>query len=469
MFGRLLKFFLLGEHFEKGWLPPRQSLIIAITWIFLVSALTVVAHGIGIVKSNKTAIDNFMHLKPLVGRDTFIIGITGDDYEKLFNRKSPLDPTRLLKLIEAVSTGEPKLIVIDLDTSDPIYAGVQLNKVDSNRVQSITYAGKSFPLAHAVPIVWAASVEAEEEDKTKAAPVERLFTNFGKKVEHVWKHITGKEDLPKYRPGMVLGRPAIQSGVDYGVAILPQDSDGLIRHYYREVQDPETGQLHRTLPFQVSVLYGLGKIKPAHKLILNLPKESTDLEQYAAGHLIDEKGLTDMARSGGLKHVIGKDRIAFIGGHYPQARDEYVTPLGTIPGVELVASAVEAELQKQLIYPVNSTFLIVVEWIVGMFFVILFWKFPGGALPELSFMFLPGVAGLVSLGFMRTSSLWVDFAAVIFAAGLHKKLESLWHKWMHAIHATEKSFHHPGEILAKDGDGIIPDYQTPPSKTPPSE
>src|SRR5260370_12286928 len=57
-----------------------------------------------------------------------IVAITNDDYESLFKSTSPLDPSELRKLIDAIALGRPKVIGVDIDTSDARFKDLQLDK-----------------------------------------------------------------------------------------------------------------------------------------------------------------------------------------------------------------------------------------------------------------------------------------------------------------------------------------------------
>src|SRR5437899_2606073 len=53
--------------------------------------------------------------------DVFIVEITEDDYKTFFKSASPLDPDRLVELIDAVLSGSPGAVGVDIDTSDEIW------------------------------------------------------------------------------------------------------------------------------------------------------------------------------------------------------------------------------------------------------------------------------------------------------------------------------------------------------------
>jgi len=67
-----------------------------------------------------------------------IVEITDDDYEKIFDKKSPLDVAKLQQLIESVAGFEPRLIGIDIDTSDEKFRNLNIDR----HLEKIVWASK---------------------------------------------------------------------------------------------------------------------------------------------------------------------------------------------------------------------------------------------------------------------------------------------------------------------------------------
>ena len=84
--------------------------------------------------------------RPAQARSVRLVTIDDQDYAAMFHARSPLDPTTLAGVLAAVAKGQPRAIVVDIDTSDSSFRGMA---------------------TPAVPIVWNVSGDLLDDGKFK--------------------------------------------------------------------------------------------------------------------------------------------------------------------------------------------------------------------------------------------------------------------------------------------------------------
>jgi CHASE2 domain-containing sensor protein len=76
---------------------------------------------VGVLHRIETVVsDEQMRLNsPPIDSPVAIVDIDDEDYQQLFGGSSPLNPPHLEKLISDIAKGRPRIIGVDIDTSDP--------------------------------------------------------------------------------------------------------------------------------------------------------------------------------------------------------------------------------------------------------------------------------------------------------------------------------------------------------------
>jgi CHASE2 domain-containing sensor protein len=284
-------------------------------------------------------IDAFTQSKTVRHPDNLVIvEISSDDYKTLFGAKSPLEPGVVLDLIEAAQQLNPKVIGVDLDTSDPQWACAPEQKL---KALTSPYS----------KVVWA-QVPIESHENGEDAD----------------------EGPPKITIAPVLGG-ILSEGSQMGLVRFPQDVDGYVRSFQSSylVQGPIA--YYERDPGCAHTRDGIVPMRaPEAKKSLGAPDMPAFFHRVAhyrgpaqankemkylrfrearysffmvdAGQLLAKDSKGQIARrpleSNGVSRL--NEPIVLIGGTYPEARDQYYTPLGPMPGVELIANAVESEL-----------------------------------------------------------------------------------------------------------------------------
>jgi CHASE2 domain-containing sensor protein len=344
-----------------------------------VSAATAALEHIGLFDHFETAgLDSFNLLQNVRNpREVVMIGITDVDYASdLFHATSPLDCAAVRRIIAAIASGQPRIIAVDIDTS--------------------TWSAECrTPLSEiGPPIVWAQDAIWHEDA--------RAFTLI--------PVLGGAPLLPKDRAGVVQ---------------FPQDSDGVIRSYVRTV--PVVGG-HEAESFPWVVVSEKSSPRDnggAEELRLNFAGERFKFEPLSVTNLLaiaEAKDATGWKTNGPLK-----DRIALLGGNYRAARDAYVTPVGPMQGVQILAQAIESEAHHGGIRPVNEWLALLLEILSGVLLVVVHQRLhrrPGVAV-LVSLVLMPVLALVSSLLAFSTLALWFNFVPVVVSVLIHQLWERI--------------------------------------------
>ena len=286
---------------------PVVLLTIVLTWL-MTRALEL----------NTLALDLESRLRgPRADGGVVIVQITDDDYREYFKQQSPLDPTELGKIIDAIAAAKPRAIGVDIDTSDPVFTRLA--------------ATRDWP-----PIVWGHGLIDAASSEQPSAPDHDV---------HLCRRAIDRPSVD-WLPGGARGRTYEQllatpdassqrSAAGVGLWHVNLDEDGLIRRYQR----------CRT---------ARGAVVPSLPWALAAPAANVDCGSPANQRPRPIKFRRDENRwCFSAKQVRTYDwtnnssltgKIVLLGGSFAAARDEHATPLGMMLGVDILADAVETEL-----------------------------------------------------------------------------------------------------------------------------
>jgi CHASE2 domain-containing sensor protein len=229
--------------------------------------------------------------EPRQAKHVYLVLIDQQDYKSpnIFRESSPLRVGMLEEVIVRIASGNPALIAIDVDTS----AG-----------QFLDWRVPPVPM----PVVWGIN--------------------------------------PRFQDGEVIALPLLggrppDSALKQGLAGLPQDSDGIVRRYFRTVKTKEGAEL--SLPAAVRMQF---PNPPAEKdlrkeYFLNYYGNRYSLPRMTVSQLLraTDKPAPQWREGGPLT-----GKVVLLGGTYWEARDEHVTPIGVLSGAELMGQSIESEL-----------------------------------------------------------------------------------------------------------------------------
>jgi two-component system sensor histidine kinase UhpB len=368
-------------------------MIKALPIILAVSLACTFAHKLGwLDRLADPPLDFFLRLCPLAPKHTFVVAIEESDYQNMFHGK--LTAPMVQKVIMAIADGHPRAIVVDLDTSASEFSSLQNMRLET----PIFYA--------AAPAI----VSAAGQNEVK-------FCALGEPVE----------DLPRD----MLTRT--------GLVALREDQDGVVRRYFREV-GTRIGERHvefSSLPWATltgckfpvrdpedktkeTMFRFIKPSRPVHRLIYsdNYTEQSVDLRPSAT---IDAEYNCDIMMklhtTPGWHQLLGgtEPKIVVLGGTYHAPTDTYITPVGHLPGVLIIASIIESELQQSVILKPGELALFIVELCFGLLLAFINCRFSSvsSVVPFLSCVGLMAALAVCSWMSFSSFSFWFDFIPVL--------------------------------------------------------
>ena len=270
-------------------------------------------------------------LPPRESDRVVIVEIDDDDYLALFKGVSPLAPGTVREVLDAVLAGGPRAVGVDLETSHRMYRDIELS-------------------ANGTPVVWARDAVACEAHAPEGTATSACHTGGLMPLDY----LGGREDEP------------------FGLVTIQPDHGGTIRRYQRFVETT-SGQMQSFAAGIVRAVVGPGRqVDSGDTRPLSIEfRRGTPLRISASTVLAWAADSTSDYRSSGPL----RDRIVLFGGHYRAARDEHPTPLGLMPGVEIMAQALETELDGSGRPTPSPATLLLVQSLTVLLLVALFVRF----------------------------------------------------------------------------------------------
>jgi CHASE2 domain-containing sensor protein len=416
---------------DFSWRKFGRHYLHALVWIIVLTAVVHFMEVSGALKGFEMAgLDTFLRLH---GRQmstrVVLVEITDEDYKDphLFAGKSPLNNDQLLKLVSSIQTYHPAAIGMDFDTSSEDWCVADISSLA--KVLPPSASTHSAPLP---PVVWA-EIPAKVEEHLKLSPV------LGGVMQH--QDFVGVPRFPVDSDGLVR-RYESEFRVTGSLESCPNQSSVLHAHAPEIPAGPDTRSSNEKhdrdsmVSFARAVLYhacgdpqvNCSSLRPdlRHPVIFNFYGDRYRFPIIQSHEFIGPSADALAAEQNIHRHRedLLKDKIVLIGGNFSAARDVYLTPLGEMAGVELIALAIESdfgggirETQKWL-----EKFA---DLFVGSLIVLVYFYYrrrPGFAL-LLSLVAVPVVATAFSLLLFRTAAYWFNFMPIIIGMVLHQMLE----------------------------------------------
>ncbi len=363
------------------WKEKRKSLLVVLVFTVVVVALEL----LGPLESMESSMlhvtqragsfisDRWFADKQQCPSKIEVVEVTDDNYKNWFDSQSPLNPEVLLQLIlgirdQGIRDRRSQVIGVDFDTSDTRWQFVVDPECSGGSL-------KCFLAEEHPPIIWAQVPETRPGD---------IDT-----------------DKDSFKLGAVLGGLYKPRKNRMGIPMFPTYPDGVVRTYRGEFSvyeshkegDTETetyaGEKMPSLSRAIAKTYCPILHVPEKEVLLNFRKEykprvTSDVdyllkrrcrelnyskilidkasesieplrsfakkcERQLAGENVERQGDADPKNSekdpGNDKVILDTPtEIVLVGGAYEAARDKYRTPIGELPGVELVKQAVNSDL-----------------------------------------------------------------------------------------------------------------------------
>jgi CHASE2 domain-containing sensor protein len=400
---------------------PRESLLRlmrqSVPTIVVISLLSLGMDYLGWFKGFETyALDSLLRIKsPHDESNVFIVTIDDRDYHELFGDTSPVDPAPLRALLSAIEAAGPRVIGVDLDTSEP------------------AFAAEDWPAAvwarDARPVCTASDGAADDESQCDAEEIVRLSACGGKLVE-------------KLADGH--GGQRIETEPLSGVVVFPQDFDGVVRRYRRQFKSSQAeppselaGEVD-SLPWAIVQEYAratraasrepcaecgrvekIQKSRNGHELVLNFAGDRYRFKRMPARVVLEAAQKDYWKEKSPLRGA-----IVLVGGTYRAARDAYVTPVGTRYGVELIAQAIESDLQGGGIREINWIMAVLLDFAAGAILIFLNWRFTGRGSVYVNLVAIVVLSLAASFLAFNAVAYWLNFTAVLLGIWIHLLWES---------------------------------------------
>jgi CHASE2 domain-containing sensor protein len=382
--------------------------------------------------------DALGHGAPLdVPKEILIVEITDEDYKTLFGARSPLNPNSVLTLIDSVRQLHPTVIGVDLDTRDAQWAcathvGDYLgpdSRVIWAQVPSDPPSGgqESAGPDEAEPVALGPVLGGLMTDPSRMGVVRfPIDTDGFVRSFRTTYPVRGDSPLPTYAdakavkcdPKGIQQHPELNSHVDVP-GPMPSFFDAVARRADPQLPPPDAEKKY--LKF-TGGRYNFQIVQASEFIHVPAPKNSEAKKKT-------EAAVTDVVPTV-EKTPIRADRAAklqrrtiLIGGSYGQARDEYMTALGKMEGVELLANGVETEMSKG-ITSVGTIGLILFDLFFGTVIVWIYFQF--GKWPVWALILsLTAMAGVVVVGafYYYAFGAFLSFVPVMTGMLIHQMYE----------------------------------------------
>ena len=328
-----------------------------------------------------------MRLSPPPSRsDVALVVINDTDFKEIFDSTRPLNPAKLHDLIDAIAKGKPRVIGVDLNTSDPKFKDFQVESW--------------WP-----PLVWGRMV-MEFEPSVIENPV---------------------PERPVALDVLGGGRPELNNAQHSGLPSVI-DIDNVTRAYQRVVET-SSGEVLPTIPWAVVKKFDNGiaaaREESTAPLMISYagdPRGSHRTELSAA-EVLDYAADPGWANNGYIK-----DDIVLIGADYPR-EDRHETPLGEMLGVRIMATVIETELSGGGIKRPGRLALLPLWILQALALILVFQFFPLRKEPlrnvSLTIILVPVTVLLCSLIASRSLAYWSYFVPIAVGVVISQLLDQL--------------------------------------------
>ncbi len=361
--------------------------------VLVLAILTQVMGHLGFFRAFEMgSLDAFLNLqKPVPTEHVFLVVIDNDDYRDLFGERSPLDPTMLARILEAMLAYQPRVVGVDIDTSHRLFAPLATNTLFSS-------------------VVWAQAIR----DLTEQAP-----GTFLQILGDLLLHETHPVNLA---PLLGQDKPLVRRGI----GLFPLDGDGVFRRHLRLIPAGEEGGApvkKRSLAMSLMEAYDGERARDLlareEEAIINFPASQYQLHRIRASHLLQQW------QAPGADPFLEqfRDRIWLLGGTYAAARDLHPTAAGLMSGVDILATTIEAEIAGRVISGTSGWLHLAVDVATGLLMVLLGRTTQPRLYLLLSLLLVPALALAASYLLFTSLAFWLSFVPMVAGIFIHQ----LWH------------------------------------------
>ena len=317
----------------------------SIPTILLVSALVIAGEYFGwFDQFEKGATDWLTRQRRFANtsEEIVVVGIGENDYRDPFKSTSPLPADPLLNIMRKLVQACPAVIGIDI--------------VDAPHLEEAPNRCKAAPR-----IIYAKTAKSIDVAQGRAPGFLKWFRGA---------------EMPEIE--LEGSAPANISAL--AIPIFPMDRDGMVRAYARMVRAVFSST---PKPLDVRTL-NAALVEGYCEVMKNRGGEPDKCRGYEAGretflfgrwgenHLIPVD-VSEILRDGFEKHSASlENKIVLVGGKFSAARDSYATPNGTYYGVDLLALAVDSDLNRYGVSEIEPWLALIWDLLIGASIVVLF-------------------------------------------------------------------------------------------------
>ncbi len=357
-----------------------------------------------------------------LSQDIALIDINDDDYQKTFNRESPLKQDKVKELIVSIAKAGPSVIVVDIDTAD-------WPKEDPPS----GWLRRAIPGLPVPIVIWARTTH-------KVDGGHLLLDRFA-----------GRDDTVPIQAG--------DETVCWGVPEV-LESGGFVRAYHRNISLGAT-----TVPSLAAAAASAFREPRPHL------DQTGSVNCSVLSHKFDDRASPAILQTGSrrfpryhpaeLRELVGtpssdtgtplSNKIVVLGGSFAEARDSYWTAGGKRDGIEILATAIDTEMRSPMPLEPSRALFYVLDIVFGLLILLV-----GRLLPRaigLLFVVVAIPIAAVAGSFLAFSS-WSYFASfmpVLLGVFLHKVFDDWWESYQ----AREK-----GNVLRDQLDELIYSEET---------
>ncbi len=411
-----------------------RAILIGLAISVIVTALA----WIGYFKPYQNPLTSLLHfITQKKAHQVVLLFITEEEYKRGFQGISPLSRARLAELVDLLVKLKAKVIALDVDISDSTSEDRKL----SDAMSRASAAG--------IPIVVGGNLIAiEDSSPSKESSFFDLRPYKDERAHTTEEGVMLFEDMS---PG-----PQWMGKVIYGGTFFRLDTDRVFRMAEGFYMIKNKGQKDKpsylpvpSFPVALAAAYhGISQealmealLKPhGDKITLSNTRESLrdGVEIHLArgnrlipnfignyehfDHEVNLKDLLEEYRSNQAeRETIFKDKIAIVGGAFDK-KDFYMTPVGRMAGMEILANITQSILSGTLITPASFWKAFVIQVGLGIAVALIFIFFSRLWATLICLLGLvPGVA-IASLWSFSSSHYWFDFVPTIGGVMLYGQI-----------------------------------------------
>lgn len=395
---------------------------------FIVTVLARLGH----FKPYENPVTDFLQsIIPKRAKDVALVFVTEHEYKHGFNATSPLSRERLAKIVDLLVKLKARVIALDIDLTD-------VTPHDKKLLNAIDRASAS-----GIPVVVAGKLVNEHKELTDDINLQPykdedlrftedgffLFDSISPGNQWVGKVMNGgvvfrldKDGVFRYAEAMYM---ITQNDLEHKLSPSPDPSFPLIvAAAYKGISQETLAKILSNSRNHHNIIISNGENHEENALHIHIDKYGRMTPNFIGNykHFDYEANLTSLLEEYRNETpeitTIFKDKAVIVGGAYDK-NDFYMTPLGRMSGMEILANITQNIISGNLIKHTSFWIAFVIEVSLGALASLVFVLTNRFRASLICFLLLVMPMTGVSIYFFYVSYHWVDFIATIFGVIFH--------------------------------------------------